>query len=126
MSIQEDGYYKICYQDWWEDEESKTGWTGTDWGEGEDYELVDYLEFDKYENPTKALFKYNGFVFLGVQHAAYNLQASLLSEFVGYAKKYHGKTFEEVYELEPEFKKLNNAIDVLEERFEVKNYLNKQ
>jgi len=26
-----EGYYKTFTQDWWEDEESKTGWTGSGW-----------------------------------------------------------------------------------------------
>lgn len=120
-----EGYYKEYHQDWWEDEESKTGWTGSGWGEEKGFEMVEYLEIDKYGNPTKALFEYEGPIFLGFQHAAYNLQASLLSEFVSYAKKYHGKTFDEVYEIEPDFKKLNDAIDVLEKQFEIKKYLKK-
>lgn len=121
--IEQEGYYKIYYQDWWEEEESKTGWEGSGWGEEKDFELVEYLEEDKFSNPTKALFRYEGAVFLGMQHAAYNVQAKFLGEFMEYIKKYHEKTFEEIYKEEPEFEKLNITIDMIEKRFKIRNYL---
>lgn len=117
-----EGYYKTYHQEWWESTDDKHGFAGTGWGEDEGFELVCYLEENKYGNPIKALFKYEGPVFLGMQHAAFNIQANLLSEFVSYAKEYHGQKFEDIYKVNPEFKKLNDAIDIIEERYEIKNY----
>lgn len=118
----EEGYYKVYHQQWWESIDDKTGWEGSGWGEGKDFELVEYLEEDKYGHPTKALFKYEGAVLLGMQHAAFNIQANLLSEYVEYAKEFKGEKFSDIFEVCPEFKNLNIAIDILEKRYNLKDY----
>lgn len=52
----------ICNQFWAEDAEDKTGWAGSGWitediDSLEKYELHKVTEADKYEHPTKAIFK---------------------------------------------------------------------
>lgn len=122
----EEGYYKIFHQFWSEDEESKTGWTGSGWGEDKDFELVYNMNVDKYGNPTQALFKYVGAIFLGFPHAAMNIQAIFLGEIMDYFRENSGKTYKEVLEENPEFARMNDCVDLLEERFEVKKYRNNE
>ena len=121
--ITQEGYYKILHQDWWEDADSKTGWTGSGWNEGDGFELVDYLELDKFGNPIKALFTYNDVLFFGIQNAAYNIQARFVSQFIELVRKYDGKTLEEIKKLEPNLNELSIVIDSLEKEFEIKKYL---
>lgn len=54
----------ICERDWYETEDHKTGWDCTPWvDENRDtifqseYELIQVLDTDKYDRPTKAIFK---------------------------------------------------------------------
>ena len=49
----------ILTQTWVEDEEDKSGWIGSGWGEPEGYEIDDVIEEDKYYNETKAIFSYS-------------------------------------------------------------------
>ncbi|MEX0596253.1 MAG: hypothetical protein WD512_07110, partial [Candidatus Paceibacterota bacterium] len=111
---------------WWESVDDKTGWEGSGWGEDKDFEMVEHLEVDKYGHPTKALFKYSGPVFLGFQHAAMNIQCHLLGDYVEYAKEFKGEKFEDIYKVCPEFKKLNDMIDLLENRYQIKKYRNNE
>lgn len=48
----------VLTQDWYEDDEEKNGWFGYGWNEPKGYELEEIIEFDKFSNPTKAIFKY--------------------------------------------------------------------
>lgn len=120
----EEGYYKIHYQDWFETSESKTGWEGTGWNEDEGFELVDYLETDKFDHPTKALFKYDGAVFLGKQQAALNIQSDFLFKLIEIYKSNEGKLFQELYKEDENFRKINDCIDLLEEEYKIKEYRN--
>lgn len=119
-----DGYYKVYEKNWFESSDSKTGWESYGWGEDDGFEIVQYLESDKYGNPTKALFKYNGAVFLGSQHAAYNIQVNFLHQFMEIMRKIpKDQTFDQVKESNPRIGKLLTVIDMLEESYEIKNYL---
>lgn len=118
-----EGYYKVCQQQWFESTDDKTGWVSYGWNEGDDFELVEHLDIDKFGNPTKAIFVYTGVTFLGRQHAAYNIQATWLNEFVEICKVNKFENFEELKESNPRFNKLSNAIEMLEESFNIKEYL---
>lgn len=118
-----EGYYKVYHQYWQESTEDKTGWVSFGWGNTDDFELVEYLEQDKYGNPTKGLFKFTGVVFLGKQHAGYNIQANWLHEFIEICRVHEGKTLDEIKESNPRMLKLSTAIDMIEESCEIKKYL---
>ena len=47
----------VLYQEWFEDEEDKTGWISTGWNEPNGYELYKIVDTDKYDHPTMAIFK---------------------------------------------------------------------
>lgn len=119
------GYYKILYQEWFESTDDKNGWLGSGWG-GEEpgLELILHLDMDKYGHPTKGLFKYTGPVLLGMQHAAYNIQANYLCKYVEKCKEHAGKTFNEILEIDPEFRAISDGIDLLEKEYKIKEYLN--
>lgn len=118
-----EGYYKVCHQHWQESSDEKTGWESFGWGEGDDFELVEHLEQDKFGNATKALFRFTGVTFLGKQHAAYNIQANWLHEFVEICKGHVGENLLELKETNPRVQKLLTAIDMIEESCEIKKYL---
>ena len=52
----------VGYQEWYEDQDSKTGWSGLGWFDDgnnslEGHQLVKYIENDKHYNPIEAIFK---------------------------------------------------------------------
>lgn len=117
------GYYKTLYQQWQEDSESKTGWAGSGWNEGEGYELVEYLEVDKYGNATKALFKFTGRIFLGTYRAAHQIVAQLLHDYIEIVKENEGISRQDLIKKNPKFEKISNAIDVIQEKYDLKEYM---
>ena len=48
----------VLSQDWFESNDSKTGWDTIGWNEPKGYELEKVLDTDKYGNPTLATFIY--------------------------------------------------------------------
>ena len=48
----------VLSQDWFESEDSKTGWDTIGWNEPKGFELEKVLNTDKYGNPTLATFIY--------------------------------------------------------------------
>lgn len=125
MEIQDlpEGYFKTFTQEWWESEDSKTGWEGSGWNEDEGFELVEYLEVDKYGNPLKALFKYEQAVFLGIQQAAWNILARFNSEYVNICIENTDKTIQEIGEINPRLKELRTVIGSIADQFKIKEYL---
>lgn len=119
-----DGYYRVFYNTWYEDENNKDGWVSDNWGEPSDFELVEVLEYNKFAKPIKGLFRYTGPVYLGKQQAAHNIQTSLLFDFMEYVEKYPKLNPVDIKEKEPYFNKLNIAISVLEDKFKIKDYIN--
>lgn len=123
MDVELNGYYETHTQEWYEDSDSKTGWEGMGWHEEEDFELVDYIDVDKFGNPTKALFKYTGAVMLGHKMSAYNVQARMLHQYIEIVEKNVGVTYKELMEKDPEFQKLSDAISLIEEMYGIKEWL---
>lgn len=48
----------VIEQEWFESEDSKTGWDNTGWDVPEGYEIDEYIETDKFGHPIKARCKY--------------------------------------------------------------------
>lgn len=48
----------VLEQEWEESTDDKTGWSGSGWNEPEGYELEEVVDYDKYNNPLKAIFVY--------------------------------------------------------------------
>lgn len=85
--------------------------------------MVEYLEVDKYGNATKALFKFNGIILLGMQHASYNIVAQLLHDYIEICKENEGVSHQDLIKKNPNFEKISNAIDVIQEKYDLKEYM---
>lgn len=50
--------YMVLEQEWLESEEGKNGWEAEGWGEPDGFELIEILDTDKHDHPTKGRFEY--------------------------------------------------------------------